>query len=125
MVFPGRAAGVGKALRALPRLTDADMPATARRGLLCLATQLHSTANAIKALDRQLLAWHRMQDVSRRLATIPGIGVVTATALAGALGDGHGFRSGREFTAWLGLVPRQNSSGGKERLGRISKKAGR
>jgi transposase len=63
-----------------------------------------------------------MQEVSRRLATIPGIGVVTATALAAALGDGHSFRSGREFAARLGLVPRQNSSGGKERLGRISKR---
>jgi transposase len=60
-------------------------------------------------------------DTSQRLATIPGVGIITATALAASVPDPSIFRSGREFAAFLGLVPRQNSSGGKERLGRISK----
>ena len=58
----------------------------------------------------------------RRLATIPGVGVITATALVATIGDGAQFRSGRQLSAWLGLVPRQHSSGGKDRLGRISKR---
>ena len=69
-----------------------------------------------------MMAWHKMQADSQRLATIPGVGVVTASAVIAAIGTGKQFKSGREFAAWVGLVPRQNSSGGKERLGRISKK---
>jgi transposase len=68
-----------------------------------------------------LLAWHRQDQDSQRLATIPGVGLISATALAASVPDPTLFRSGREFAAFLGLVPRQNSSGGKERLGRISK----
>ena len=71
---------------------------------------------------KQMTAWHRADADSQRLTTIPGIGVVTASAIIAAIGDGKQFRSGREFAAWIGLVPRQNSSGGKERLGRISKR---
>ena len=69
----------------------------------------------------QIRAWHATTEVSRRLATIPGIGAVIASALAATVPDPHVFASGRAFAAWLGLVPRQNSSGGKDRLGRISK----
>jgi transposase len=68
------------------------------------------------------MAWHKTNADSQRLATIPNIGVVTASAIVAAVGTGKQFKSGREFSAWTGLVPRQNSSGGKERLGRISKK---
>ena len=67
------------------------------------------------------MAWHRQNEDSQRLATIPGVGVISATALAASVTDPAQFRSGREFAASLGLVPRQNSSGGKDRLGRISK----
>lgn len=74
-----------------------------------------------KGLERQLLAWHRQDEVSQRLETIPGIGILTATALAASVPDPSVFRSGRQFAAFLGLTPRQNSSGGKEKLGRISK----
>jgi transposase len=69
-------------------------------------------------------AWHRRSAESRRLETIPGVGYITATAIAATVTDPAQFRSGREFAAWLGLTPRQNSSGGKERLGRISKMGG-
>ena len=76
----------------------------------------------VDALDRQIMDWHKTNETSRRLATIPGIGVITASAIAASTPDPLFFKSGREFAAWLGLTPRQNSSGGKERLGRISKK---
>lgn len=75
----------------------------------------------LKTLERALLAWHRSSEASRRLATILGIGVITATAIAANVTDPGHFKLGRQFAAWLGLVPRQSSSGGTERLGRISK----
>jgi transposase len=74
-----------------------------------------------QALNRCLLVWHRQDQASQRLATIPGVDVISATALAASVTDPSQFRSGREFSASLGLVPRQNSSGSKDRLGRISK----
>ena len=71
---------------------------------------------------KQLTAWHKSNPVSQRLATIPGIGPIIATAIAATVVEASGFRSGREFAAWLGLVPRQHSTGGKARLGGISKR---
>ena len=68
-----------------------------------------------------LKTWFRESNVARRLETIPGIGIITASALAATVSDPHQFTSGRQFAAWLGLTPRANSSGGKERMGRISK----
>ncbi|MBI1361213.1 MAG: IS110 family transposase [Alphaproteobacteria bacterium] len=96
-------------------------PDLARSALLMLADQLDALAVQIHALDRQLMIWHRQNEASQRLATIPGVGIITATALAASVPEPGLFRSGREFAAFLGLVPRQNSSGGKDRLGRISK----
>lgn len=78
-------------------------------------------AGEIRALERQLIVRHRADPTSQRLETIPGVGLITATALAASVSDPSVFKSGREFAAFLGLVPRQNSSGGKDRLGRISK----
>ena len=75
----------------------------------------------IKTIEKELLAWHRTTQESRRLKTIPGVGFITATAIAATVTDPSHFRSSREFSAWLGLTPRQKSSGGKDRLGRISK----
>lgn len=69
-----------------------------------------------------MLIWHRSNEASQRLTAIPGVGVITATALVATVGDATQFRSARQFSAWLGLVPHQQSSGGKERLGRISKR---
>ena len=71
------------------------------------------------------MAWHRNNPVSQRLASIPGIGPIIATALAATVVEPIGFKSGREFAAWLGLVPRQHSTGGKARLGGISKRGNR
>ena len=101
---------------------DERLPPLAREALGSLVEQLCSAQARIKQLEVTLLAWHRSNQASRRLATIPGVGVITATALVATIGDGAQFRSGRQLSAWLGLVPRQHSSGGKDRLGRISKR---
>ena len=104
------------------RQTEAgDISQLVRASLLTLADQLDAIAVQIHALERRLLVWHRQDQDSQRLATIPGVGIISATALAASVPDPKLFRSGREFAAFLGLVPRQNSSGGKARLGRISK----
>ena len=98
-----------------------EIPPLARTALEPLVAQLMDLQPRIKTLEAELLTWPRQSKKSRRLETIPGVGVITATALAATVTDPTQFRSGREFAAWLGLTPRQNSSGGKERLGRISK----
>lgn len=100
---------------------DESIPALAKAALKPLVAQLRTTGEAIAALDVEIKAWHKSSETSRRLATIPGVGVLAAAAIAAMVPDPSFFRSGREFAAWLGLVPKQNSSGGKERLGRISK----
>ena len=89
---------------------DVRLPPLAREALGSLVEQLHSAQARIKQLEATLLAWHRSNQASRRLATIPGVGVITATALVATIGDGAQFRSGRQLSAWLGLVPRQHSS---------------
>jgi len=116
--------GPGKALELIAQLREgahADLPDVARTALLGIGFQLDALVDQIHALERQLLAWHRQDEISRRLETIPGVGILTATALAASVPDPSVFRSGRQFAAFLGLTPRQNSSGGKDKLGRISK----
>jgi transposase len=98
------------------------LPAMAREALLPLIAQLEDGRERIASIDRRIHAWHRSNEQSRRLETIPGIGPITASALVATISDPNLFASGRQLAAWLGLVPRQNSSGGKERLGRITKK---
>ncbi len=104
---------------------DESIPALARAALRPLVAQLRATEHSTSALDDEIMAWHKNNAASQRLATIPGVGFLTASAIAATVPDPSFFRSGREFAAWLGLVPRQNSSGGKERLGRISKQGNR
>jgi transposase len=101
---------------------DASIPALAREALGSLVAQLRRVQAEILGLEKKLKAWHRSNEASRRLEAIPGVGVITATALVATIGDASQFHSGRQLAAWLGLVPRQHSSGGKERLGRISKR---
>ena len=72
-----------------------------------------------------IMAWHRSSEASRRLDDIPGVGPALATALVASVADPKVFRSGRDFSAWIGLVPKQNSSGGKDRFGGISKRGDR
>jgi len=100
---------------------DESIPEVARQVLIVIADLIAEVGVKISALEAQILAWHKSNPVSQRLATIAGIGPIIATAIAATVPDPGVFRSGREFAAWLGLVPRQNSTGGKARLGGISK----
>jgi len=101
---------------------DQRVPDIARQVLKVIVNQIEDTQTRIAGLETQVLAWHKSNPVSQRLATIPGIGPIIATAIAATVADPSMFRSGREFAAWLGLVPRQCSTGGKARLGGISKR---
>lgn len=97
------------------------LPTTARMALMALVNQLKELDSQIDAIECQLAQIQREHPMARLLASIPGIGPITATALAATISDPAMFRSGREFAAWIGLTPRQNSTGGKDRLGRIPK----
>jgi transposase len=88
---------------------------------VALGAQLFSLAAEIGNIERQLMTWHRQNVASQRPETIPGIGIITATALATSVPDPSVFGSGCQFAARLGLVPKQNSPGGKDRLGHVSK----
>jgi transposase len=100
---------------------DAVLPAPARQALCELAAALEGLDRRIEQVEAAILAWHKGCDASRRLAAIPGIGPITASAIVATVGDARQFDSARHFAAWLGLVPKQNSSGGKQRQGGISK----
>jgi len=126
----GIVAGVGrngleKLLVVIENQQDDRVPPPARCCLLALRDQLTLVKQQILEADRRILAWHRASEVSRRLAEIPGVGPLIATALVASIPDPQAFRSGRDLSAWIGLVPRQNSTGGKARLGHISKAGNR
>jgi len=97
------------------------LQAAVRSVLAALLTQFRTAEREIDALDRRILAWHQSNSDSRRLASIPQIGPIVASALVATAGDATRFKNGRQFSAWLGLVPSQRSTGGKERLGPITK----
>jgi transposase len=101
---------------------DDRIPDVTRRALMCLVDQYCLLQGQILELDRQVMAWHKSNEASKRLATIPGIGPLAASALVASVGNATSFNNGRSFAAFIGLVPRQSSSGGKERLGKISKR---
>lgn len=116
--------GVRLALEMARKIVDGEAPPVPREAAKIagrLSQQALDTHAQLREIDLDLLAWQRTNDTARRLMSIPGIGPIGATALAASVTDASQFRSGREFAAWLGLTPRQHSSGGKERLGRISK----
>ena len=119
------AQGLHKVAKLIAIVTDENdgrVPYIARQVLQVMINHIEDIQVRIVGLEKQLLAWHKSNPVSQRLATIPGIGPIIATAIAATVADPNTFRSGREFAAWLGLVPRQNSTGGKARLGGISKR---
>ncbi len=119
------AQGAHKVVALIEAIEDPDdcrLPPLAREALMSLVVQLRAAEERIAELEKRLMAWHRSSEASQRLAGIPGVGVITATALVATVGDARQFRTARQFAAWLGLVPRQQSSGGKDRLGRISKR---
>lgn len=101
---------------------DMAVPELARATLDCLASALDAVDAQIDAVDAKIAAWHKANPTSQRLATIPGIGPLIASAITATVADAAAFRSGREFAAWLGLTPRQKSTGGKQRLGRITRR---
>ena len=126
----GIVAGVGrtgmeKLLAIIKAGEDDRIPAAARECLVVLHDQLALVKRHILDADRRIMVAHRSNELSRRLADIPGVGPLIATALATSVPDPHTFRSGRDLAAWIGLVPKQNSTGGKERLGHISKAGNR
>lgn len=119
----GIVTGVGGVTAMLKALHErqAELPAHARSALHGLTAKLRALTSEIDRLEAQIFAWHRADETSRRLATIPGICPITASAISAAVRDASQFRSGHQFAAWLGLTPRANSSGSKERLGGITK----
>ena len=104
---------------------DTRLPIDARASLIVLAAQLEAMQTTIGSLERRIVARHRANQDSKRLQTIPGIGVLGATAIVATVTDPTAFRSGRNFAAWVGLVPREDSTGGKHKLGPISKRGDR
>jgi len=104
---------------------DERLPMDARASLLVLAAQLQALQTLIGTLEKRIAAQHRANSDSKRLTTIPGIGLIGATAIAAVVTDPKAFRSGRDFAAWVGLVPREDSTGGKRKLGPISKQGDR
>jgi transposase len=114
--------GLSRLVEIIASGEDDRIPDVTRRALMCLVEQYRLLQDQILDLDRQVMAWHRSNDASKRLATIPGIGPLAASALVASVGNASNFKNGRSFAAFIGLVPKQSSSGGKERLGRISKR---
>jgi transposase len=117
--------GIKQLLAIVANDEERRLPVDARASLIVLAAQLEAMQTMIGALERRIVARHRSNPDSKRLQTIPGVGVIGATAIAATVTDPAAFRSGRDFAAWVGLVPRQDSTGGKPRLGPISKQGDR
>jgi transposase len=117
--------GVAELLALVADERDARLPIDARASVIVLAAQLEALQTTIGSLDKRIKMQHRANDASMRLETIPGIGIIGATAIAATVTDATMFRSGRDFAAWIGLVPRQKSTGGKQKLGPISKQGDR
>jgi transposase len=117
--------GLDQLLRVASDSNDERLPEVVRACVAALGDQLRMLKAQILELDRRIVAWHRSNETSRRLDEIPGVGPALATALVASIGNPKAFRSGRDFSAWIGLVPKQRSSGGKEKLGSITKQGDR
>jgi transposase len=124
-VMPQGRAGVRRAVPgALQRLSE-RLPAVLIETLREQYARLGELDGQIGGIERRLQQWHREDAASRRIAAIPGVGLLTATAAVATMGEAKAFKSGREFAAWLGLVPRQSGTGGRVRLLGISKRGDR
>lgn len=117
--------GTAELLKIIAKDEDDRISGVARLSLTVLARQYAAITIEIGTIEKQIHALHRSCEESRRLAEIPGVGPIVATALIAEVGDWTVFSSGRSLAAWIGLVPRQHSTGGKDRLGRISKQGNR
>jgi transposase len=113
--------GVSELLAILRAQGMAGLPSLAKGALLGLAEEIEAIERRAGEIEEAIVAWHKSNEASRRLATVPGIGPITASALVATVGEVSNFASARHFAAWIGLVPKQNSTGGKPRQGGISK----
>jgi transposase len=113
--------GVAELVAVIKDLRDDRLPTLARTCLYALAIQLEALSQQIAILDKRLTGWSRTNETCRRLDAMPGVGPALATALVASVADPKAFKSGRDFSAWVGLVPKQRPSGGKEKLGSITK----
>jgi transposase len=125
IVAPVGRNGVEELLGVVADPSDKRVPEVARACIAALGAQLRVLKVQILEFDRMINAWHRSSETSKRLDEIPGVGPALATALVASVADPKAFRSGRDFSAWIGLVPKQHSSGGKDKLGNISKQGDR
>jgi len=117
--------GVKELLAIVADKEDARLPIDGRASVIVLAAQLDAMQTVIAAIEKRIKMQHRSNEASQRVETIPGIGVIGATAIVATVADPTVFQSGRDFAAWIGLVPRQDSTGGKQKLGPISKQGDR
>ena len=117
--------GLKQLLKNIADEKDARLPIDARASLIVLAAQLQALHTMIGSIERRIVVQHRANEASKRLECIHGIGVIGASAITATVNDPGAFRSGRDFAAWIGLVPRQDSTGGKQKLGPISKRGDR
>ncbi|WP_376100746.1 IS110 family transposase (plasmid) [Roseomonas sp. CCTCC AB2023176] len=121
IVAPQGMSRVADLLAVLLGEDEATLPPLARQALRGLAAELEALGKRVEEIEAAILAWHMENEASRRLAAVPGIGPITASAIVATVGDVSNFASARHFAAWIGLVPKQNSTGGKPRQGGISK----
>src|SRR5437763_3379823 len=117
--------GLKQLLKNIADEKDARVPIDARASLIVLAAQLQALHTMIGSIERRIVVQHRANEASKRLECIHGTGVIGASAITATVTDPGAFRSGRDFAAWIGLVPRQDSTGGKQKLGPISKQGDR
>ena len=122
LIIPQGIAHIAKRVPELIEDATNELPGSFRLLMQRLLDHLQDLGQKAKELEAQIVAWHRASDVSRKLAKVPGIGPITATALTATVGGARDFANGRQLAAWLGLVPRQSSSGGKNVLLGISKR---
>jgi len=117
--------GIGHVAKRVPEILEDgenELPGVFRQLLARLAEHLSELARQVGELEVRIQSWHRENEASRKLAQIPGIGPITASALVASIGDAKSFKNARQMAAWLGLVPRQHSTGGKPKLLGISKR---
>jgi transposase len=117
--------GADELLEIIADDADSRIPLAARSVLKVLAAQYNAIGAEIASISKSILAWHRSCEPSRRLEEIPGIGPIVATALVAEISDWKAFSSGRGLAAWIGLVPKQHTTGGKDKLGSITKQGNR
>jgi transposase len=117
--------GIKELLKIIASEADARLPVDAHTSLVVLAAELQAMQTLIGSIEKRIMVQHRLSEASKRLKSIPGIGLIGATAIAATVPDPKVFGSGRDFAAWIGLVPREDSTGGKQKLGPISKRGDR